>query len=43
MTSYLMAIEMFALSLIIYEIIAYREKCQNVNLENEGKGIEERN
>ena len=37
-TSCLMAIVMFALYFIIYEIFAIQIKCQNVDIENEGQG-----
>ena len=43
MTSYLMAIVMFALSLTFYEIFANKEKCLNCGLENEGKVKEQKN
>ena len=45
LTSYLMAIVMFALSLVIGKIIAKQEECQNFDLQNEDHGqlIEERN
>ena len=42
LTSYLTAIVMFPLSLNVYEIFANQEKCQ-IDLENEGQGVEERN
>ena len=43
MTSYLMAIAMFALSLTVCEIFAKLEKCQNIELKNEDQdqGVEE--
>ena len=43
-TSYLMAIVIFSLSLTVYEISTYQEKCQNFYLENEsqGQGVEKR-
>ena len=37
-TSYLIAITMFALFVIIYEIFANQIKCQKFDLENEDKG-----
>ena len=38
MTSYLMAIAMFALSLIYYKTFANQIKCQKMELDNEGQG-----
>ena len=42
LTSYLMAIVMFALSLTVYETFANQEKCHKFDLENEGycQGVE---
>ena len=40
LTSYLMSLVMFALSLTIYEIFANQIKCQNLDLESEGQGGE---
>ena len=37
-TSYLMATVMFALSLVVYEINANQDKCQKLNIQNEGRG-----
>ena len=42
MTSYLMAIVMFVLSVTIYEIFSRQIKCQKFDLENEGRIIEEK-
>ena len=43
MTSYLMAIVIFAISLTVCEIFAQQEKCQNSDFENDsqGQGVEE--
>ena len=38
MTSYLMSMVMFALSVAMYNIFPNQLDCQNVNLENEGQG-----
>ena len=41
MTSYLMAIVTFALSLTVCEVFAKQEKFQNFGFANEGQGVEE--
>ena len=44
MTSYLMAIVVFALALIIYKIFTHKIKCTKFYLENDsqGQGVEKR-
>ena len=40
MTSYLVSVAMFALSLIVCELLAKQEKYHNFDLENEGQSQE---